>query len=151
MGIEGIVKEISISFLSILQPDRTVGIIPNKKLRDTEIINIKIEKTERDMDKFTDLIYYGRKVSETYYVYPLKWAVDSADKHSDCVKAIKKTFTQFKDFLDNEKPDWQIIERNRLDRKYAVLLTLSDPTSLLELKDDFTEALEANYEKIKYN
>lgn len=151
MGIEGIVKEISISFLSILQPDRTVGIVPNKKLRDTEIINIKIEKTEKDMDKFTDLILYGRKVTETYYVYPLKWAVNSDDKHSDCVKAIKKTVTQFKDFLDNEKPDWQITERDRLDRRYAILLTLSDPTALLELKDDFTEALEANYEKIKFN
>ena len=150
MGVEGIIKEISISFLTILQPDRTIGIIPNKKLRDTEIINIKIEKTEKEMDNITDLILYGRKVTETYYVYPLKWAIHSDDKHSDAVKAIKKTHDQFKDYLDNEKPDWQIITRDRLNRKYAILLTLADPTTLLELKDDYTEALEANYEKIKY-
>jgi hypothetical protein len=150
MSIEGIVKEISISFLTIVQPDRTIGIIPNKKLRETEIINIKIEMAEKEMDDFTDLILYGRKVSATYYVYPLRWAVHSDSRHSDCVKAIKKTVTQFKDYLENEAPDWQIIERNRLNRRYAILLTLSDPTALLELKDDFTEALEANYEKIRY-
>jgi hypothetical protein len=136
--------------LTILQPDRTISIIPNKKLRDTDIVNIKIEKTEKDMTNFTDLILYGRKVTETYYVYPLKWAVDTEDKHSNTVKAIKKTHDQFIDYLENEKPDWQIIDRDKFHRKYKILLTISDPTTLLELKDDFTESLEANYEKIKY-
>ncbi|NPD88584.1 MAG: mechanosensitive ion channel [Asgard group archaeon] len=149
MGIEGIVNEISIRYLTILQPDRTIAVIPNKKLRDSEIINIKVTKTEKDRDGITDFLLYGRRVTETQYVYPLKWAVNSEDSHNDCVKAIKKTVPQFKDFLENDEADWQIIERNRLDRRYAVLLTVLDPTILLELKDDFTEALETIYEKIK--
>jgi len=153
MGIEGIVKEISISFLTILQPDKTMGIVPNKKLRDTEIINTKIEKTEkadRNREGISDFLLYGRRVTKTRYVYPLKWAVSSEDLHSHCVKAIKKTVEQFQDFLENDTPDWQIIERDRLNRGYAILLTILKPTVLLELKDDFTEALEANYEKIKH-
>jgi hypothetical protein len=153
MGIEGIVKEISIGFMTVLQPDKTIGIIPNKILKDTEIINIKIEKTvrkDKNREGISDYLLYGRRVTKTRYVYPLKWAVSSEDLHSNCVKAIKKTVEQFKDFLENDVPDWQIIERNRLDRRYAVLLTILKPTVLLELKDDFTEALEANYEKIKY-
>lgn len=152
MGIEGIVKEISIGFMTILQPDKTLGIIPNKKLKDTEIVNIKIEKTEksdRNRDGISDFLLYGRRVTKTRYIYPLKWAVHSDEKHSLCVKAIKKTVEQFQDFLENDAPDWQIIERDRLNRRYAILLTILKPTVLLELKDDFTEALEENYEKIK--
>ncbi|MBY9002243.1 MAG: mechanosensitive ion channel [Candidatus Heimdallarchaeota archaeon] len=149
MNIEGVVKEISTSFVTILQPNKTTAVIPTDKLREEEVLNIKIEKFETEKDGITQLFLYGKKVLETHYVYPLKWATHSDDRHSQAVEAIVETGKDFKDFIDDEV-DWMISERDRLNRVYLIRLTVLDPKILLHLTSDFTRTLEANYEKIKY-
>ena len=74
----------------------------------------------------------------------------SDDRHSHAVQAIKETGEDFKDHLDDEV-EWMIYERDRLNRRYLISLTVLDPRVLLHLAEDFTRILEENYEKIKYS
>ncbi len=150
MNIEGVVKEISTSFVTILQPNKTTAVIPTDKLREEEVLNIKVESIETEKDGITHLFLYGKRVKETHYVYPVKWATHSDDRHSHAVKAIMETGEDFKDYIADEV-DWMIYERDRLNRRYLISLTVLDPKVLLHLASDFTRILEANYEKIKYS
>ena len=149
MNIEGVVTGISTSFVTILQPNKTTAVIPTDKLRDEEVLNIKVEDFETEKDGITNLFLYGKKIRETHYVYPVKWATHSDDRHSQAVEAIMETGEDFKDYID-EEVDWMIYERDRLNRRYLISLTVIDPKILLHLAEDFTRILEANYEKIKY-
>ncbi len=150
MNIEGVVTGISTSFVTILQPNKTTAVIPTDKLREEEVVNIKVEDFETEKDGITHLFLYGKKVRETHYVYPVKWATHSDDRHSQAVEAIMETGEDFKDYID-EEVDWMIYERDRLNRRYLISLTVIDPKILLHLAEDFTRILEANYEKIKYS
>lgn len=148
LNIEGIVKDISINHLVILQQDGTTSIIPNNKLKDQDIINIAIVKEEKSRDGISHLIMYGKKVLEVQYIYPLKWACNSDDSHEMIAKAIEETGNDFKDFIE-EEVNWRISKRNRLDREYTIMLTVIDSNSLLTLVPKFTKTLEENYEKLK--
>ena len=148
LNIEGIVKDISINYLVILQQGGTTSIIPNNKLKDRDIINIAVVKEEKSRDGISQLIMYGKKVSEVQYIYPLKWACNSDDSHEMIAKAIEETEDDFKDFLE-EKVNWHISKRNRLDREYTIMLTVIESKSLLTLVPKFTKTLEVNYEKLK--
>jgi hypothetical protein len=150
MNIEGFVTGISTSFVTIIQPNKTTAVIPTDKLREEEVLNIKVESVETEKDGITQLFLYGKKVKETHYVYPVKWATHSDDRHSHAVEAIVETGVDFKDYID-EEVDWMIYERDRLNRRYLISLTVLDPKILLHLAEDFTRILEANYEKIKYS
>jgi len=149
MNIEGVVTGIATNFVTILQPNKTTAVIPTDKLREEEVLNIKVEKIETEKDGITQLFLYGKKVKETHYVYPVKWATHSDDLHSQAVKAIQETGKDFKDYIDDEI-EWMIYERDRLNRRYLITLTVLDPKVLLYLAEDFTRILEANYEKIKF-
>jgi hypothetical protein len=149
MNIEGVVTGISTSFVTILQPNKTTAVIPTDKLREEEVLNIKVERFETEKDGISHLFLYGKKVKETHYVYPVKWATHSDDRHSHAVAAIMETGEDFKDYIDDEV-DWMIYERDRLNRRYLISLTVLDPKVLLHLAEEFTRILEANYEKIKY-
>ncbi len=148
MELEGIVKSISVNYLILLKADGSNAIIPNSKLREEEIINTAIVTSEKERDGISDFFLYGKKVSETQYVYPLKWASDSVDSHENCVKAIKKTATQFKDYLEGDIV-WQISQRDRLNRTYLISLLVLNPETLLTLVGNFINALEKNYESLK--
>ena len=148
MELEGIVKSISVNYLELLKSDGSTAIIPNTKLRNEQIINTVIVKAEKERDGITDFFLYGRRVTETQYVYPLKWSSDSEDSHEKCVKAIEKTAKQFKDYLEEEIV-WQISQRDRFHRTYLISLLVLDPETLLTLVGNFANALEKNYELLK--
>jgi len=148
MGLEDVVKSISINYLNLLKADGSTAVIPNSKLREEQIINTAIVTIEKERNGISDFFLYGKRVTETQYIYPLKWASDSVDSHEKCVKAIEKTATQFKDYLEGELT-WQITERDRLNRTYLISLLVLDPESLLTLVGNFTNSLEKNYETIK--
>lgn len=148
LNMEGVVKEISINYLSLDQPNKNVAIIPNSKLRNQEIINISKIAVEKERDGVTEFFLYGKRVSESHFVYPLEWSSNSEDSHEICAEAIAKTIVEYKDFLEAEA-DWSIAKRDRLNRTYVILLTVLDPNKLLNLIGDFTNSLEANYELLK--
>lgn len=150
MNIEGVVTGISTSFVTILQPNKTTAVIPTDKLREEEVLNIKVEHLETEKNGITHLFLFGRKIRETHYVYPVKWATHTDERHSLAVKAIEETGEDFKDYIDDEI-EWMIYERDRLNRRYLISLTVLDPKVLLYLAEDFTRILEENYEKIKYS
>ena len=148
LNVEGVVKEISINYLSLDQPGNNVAVIPNSKLRDQEIINISKVAIEKERDGVTDFFLYGKRVIETHFVYPLEWASNSEDSHETCAEAIAKTIVEFQDYLEAEA-DWRITKRDRLNRTYLINLTVLDPNKLLTLIGDFTNSLEANYELLR--
>ncbi|MHA1446434.1 MAG: mechanosensitive ion channel domain-containing protein, partial [Candidatus Heimdallarchaeaceae archaeon] len=149
MNVEGVVQSISVSYITILQPNETTAVIPVRKIREHEIINIAIaeyeEEKHEDISKF---FMYGERIAETDFVYPLNWATHSDDRHSDAVKAIEKTALEYNDQL-NEPVEWCIHSRDRLNRLYQIKLTVLDPEKLLTLTSAFLKTLESNYEKIK--
>ena len=148
MNLEGVVKEISINYLSLNQPSNNIAIIPNSKLRDHEIINISKVAVEKERDGVTDFFLYGKRVIETHFIYPLEWSSNSEDSHEICSEAILKTIVEFKDYLEADA-EWQITKRDRLNRTYVINLTVLDPNKLLNLIGDFTNTLEKNYELLK--
>ncbi|MCG3217007.1 MAG: mechanosensitive ion channel [Candidatus Heimdallarchaeota archaeon] len=148
MNLEGVVKEISINYLSLDQPRNNVAVIPNSKLRDHEIINISKVPVEKERDGVTDFFLYGKRVIETHFIYPLEWSSNSEDSHEICAEAIAKTIVEFKDFLEADA-DWRITKRDRLNRTYVINLTVLGSNKLLNLIGDFTNSLEANYELLK--
>ena len=149
MNVEGVVQSISVSYITILQSNETTAVIPIRKLREHEIINIAIaeyeEEKHKDISKF---FMYGERIAETDFVYPLNWATHSDDRHSDAVKAIEKTALEYNDQL-NEPVEWCIHSRDRLNRLYQIKLTVLVPEELLTLTSAFLKTLESNYEKIK--
>ncbi len=148
INVEGVIQTISINYITILQPDESTSVIPNSRLRELEIESIAVVEAPDEKGDIKEIILYGRRVGETEYSYPLKWATHSDDSHSECVKAIEKTEKQFEKEL--EKPvTWTIIHRDRLNRRYQIQLVVLDPKKLLEMPGDFLKALESNYEKIK--
>ncbi len=148
LNLEGVVEEISINYLSLCQPNGNLAVIPNRKLRDHEIINISKVAVEKERDGVTEIFLYGKRVIETHFVYPLEWASSSEDSHEICAEAIAKTIVEFKDFLETEA-DWSITKRDRLNRTYVINLTVLDPNKLLTLIGDFQNTLESNYELLR--
>jgi hypothetical protein len=152
LNIEGVVKKISVTYMTIRQPNETKAVIPIRKIREHEIINIAIaeyEEKEEDHHKdISDLFLYGERIAETDYVYPAKWAVHSDESHEICVKAIEKTAKEYNNILD-EPVEWRISSRDRLNRRYEIKLQVLDPEKLLTLVTDFMKSLEKNYEKEK--
>ena len=148
LNLEGVVKEISINYLSLNQPNNNVAVIPNNKLRNQEIINISKIAIEKERDGVTDFFLYGKRVIETHFVYPLEWASNSEDSHEVCAEAIAKTIVEYKDYLEAEA-EWRITKRDRLNRTYVINLTVLDPDKLLTLIGDFQNSLESNYEQLR--
>ncbi len=151
LKIEGIVKKISVTYMTILQPNETKAVIPISKVKEHEVINIAIAEYAEDDDQhrdISDLFLYGERIAETDHVYPLKWAVHSDDSHDACVRAIEKTAKEYGPELD-EPAEWRIYERDRLNRRYEIKLQVLEPEKLLTLAPDFLKSLESNYEKIK--
>ena len=149
MNVEGVVQSISVNYITILQPNETTAVIPIRKIREHEIINIAIaEYEEEDQKDISKFFMYGERIAETDYVYPLNWATHSDDRHSDGVKAIEKTALEYNDQLD-EPVEWCIHSSARLNRLYQIKLTVLEPEKLLTLTSDFLKTLESNYEKIK--
>jgi len=149
--VEGVIQTISINYITILQPDESTSIIPNSRLRELEIENIAVVELPEGQDErenMKEIILFGRRVGETEYSYPLKWAAHSDESHTDCVKAIEKTEKQFVDYLE-EPVSWTITQRDRLNRRYQIQLVVLDPKQLLNLPGEFLKALEVNYEKIR--
>ena len=148
LNVEGVIKEISINYMSLYQPSNNVAVIPNSKLRGQEIINISKVAVEKERDGVTDFFLYGKRVIETHFIYPLEWASSSEDSHETCAEAIAKTIVEYQDYLEAEA-DWRITERDRLNRTYVINLTVLDPNKLLTLTGDFRNSLEANYEQLR--
>ena len=151
INVEGVIKTISINYVTILQPDESTSVIPNSKLRELEIENIAVVEPPEEQDEHEDIkeiILYGKRVGDTEFSYPLKWGANSEDAHSDCIKAIEKTEKQFKDQLE-EPVEWIIIDRDRWHRKYQIQLVVLNAKKLLKLPGEFLKALESNYEKIR--
>ncbi len=153
INVEGVVQTISINYITVLQPDESTSVIPNSRLRELEIENIAFVEPPGEQDEKEDMkeiILFGRRVGETEFSYPLKWATHSDESHSDCVKAIEMTEKQFVDYLE-EPVTWTIIQRDRLNRRYQIQLVVLNANELLSLPGEFLKALELNYEKIRKN
>ena len=151
LNVEGVIQTISINYITILQPDESTSVIPNSRLRELEIENIAVTEPaeeKNNQEEIKEIILYGRRVGNTEYSYPLKWATHSDESHLDCVKAIEKTEKQFVDYLE-ESVTWTITQRDRLNRRYQIQLVVLDPETLLNLPGEFLKALETNYELIR--
>jgi len=51
MDVEGVVKSISVGYMTVIQPNETTAVIPNRKLREHEIINIATVEYKEDYHK----------------------------------------------------------------------------------------------------
>ena len=145
MDTEGVVRELTVNYTKVDQPDGNTAILPNNGLLNKWIINTRKfipDETEKG------LRIRFKKKGITQYVYPLRWASDSEDVHGVCVEAIEKTAERFKDDLE-EEISWFIYKRDKFHRTYQMNLTVKDPYTLINLTGAFMSALEEEYGRIR--
>jgi len=145
MDTEGVVKEMTVNYTKVDQPDGNTSILPNNGLLNKWIINTK--KFIPDETEHSIRLKLKKK-GKTIFTYPLKWASDSEDKHELCVEAIEKTTEKFRDVLEDDV-SWFILKRDKFHRTYQMNLTVLDAYSLIDLTGDFMSVLESEYGKIR--
>jgi hypothetical protein len=145
MDTEGVVRELTVNYTKVNQPDGNTAILPNNGLLNKWIINTKKFIPEEE-EKGIHLRLKRR--GKTFYTYPLKWASDSEENHKKCVQAIEKTAVKFRDLLE-EDLEWFVLKRDKFHRTYQISLTVSDANILIDLTGDFMSALEEEYGKIR--
>jgi small-conductance mechanosensitive channel len=145
METEGVVKELSVNYTKIEQPDSNIAILPNSGLLNKWIYNTRKFISEEDEKEHRLRI---RKKGKTFYTYPLKWASFSDSSHKECVNAIEKTAQMFKEKL-YEDVTWFVLKRDRFHRTYQMNLTVENSYDLINLTGEFMSCLELNYEEIK--
>lgn len=145
METEGVVKELSVNYTKIEQPDSNTAILPNSGLLNKWIYNTRKFIAEEDTKEHRLRI---KKRGKIIYTYPLKWASFSDSSHKECVDAIEKTAEMFKEKL-SEDVTWFILKRDRFHRTYQMNLTVENSYDLIDLTGDFMNALELNYEEIR--
>ncbi|MBY9001715.1 MAG: mechanosensitive ion channel family protein [Candidatus Heimdallarchaeota archaeon] len=145
MSTEGVVKELTVNYTKIDQPDGNTAIVPNNGLLNKWIYNTRrnVEDETESHSKFT-----LRKKTKSIYSYPLKWACFSDSSHKECVVAIEKTALQYENQL-SEDVSWFIISRDRFHRTYQMNLTVENSHDLINLSGEFMNSLELNYEEIR--
>ena len=146
MDTEGVVKELSVNYTKIEQPDSNIAILPNSGLLNKWIYNTRKFISEEAEEKEHRLRI--RKKGKTFYTYPLKWASFSDASHKECVNAIEKTAQMFKEKL-SEDVSWFVLKRDRFHRTYQMNLTVENSYDLIDLTGDFMSTLELNYEEIR--
>ena len=145
MDTEGVVRELTVNYTKVDQPDGNTAILPNNGLLNKWIINTKKfipEESEKGLH------IKLRKKGTTLYTYPLKWASDSEEIHEVCVEAIKKTEDKYKNLLE-EDVTWFVLKRDKFHRTYQMNLTVKDAHSLIDLTGEFMSTLEEEYSKIR--
>lgn len=145
MDTEGVVRELTVNYTKVDQPDGNTAILPNNGLLNKWIINTK--KFIPDESEKSSLLKF-RKKGTTLYTYPLKWTSDSEEQHKTCVEAIEKTSEKFRDILE-EDVNWFILKRDRYNRTYQMNLVVQDAYTLIDLTRNYMSTLEEEFEKTR--
>jgi small-conductance mechanosensitive channel len=145
MDTEGVVRELTVNYTKVDQPDGNTAILPNNGLLNKWIINTK-KFVPDESEKGLQIRF--RKKGTTYYTYPLKWACDTEEIHEICVEAFKKTEEKHKDVLE-EEVSWFVLKRDKFHRTYQLNLTVTDAHTLINLSGDFMNTLEEEFGKIR--
>ncbi|UCE13762.1 MAG: mechanosensitive ion channel family protein [Candidatus Heimdallarchaeota archaeon] len=137
-GIEGRVKEITVNYTKITLPTGNIVLISNGEFLTQSIINTRTSESK----------LFHQEETKRIFVYPLKWATNSDEKHKWSTEAIEKTGEEFQERL--LKPiTWFVSSRTRLDTTYQINLTVNSATKLLDLTGDFMTKLSLNYDEVK--
>ncbi len=145
METEGVVRELTVNYTKVDQPDGNTAILPNNGLLNKWIVNTK--KFIPDESETSSYIW-SREKGTYIYTYPLKWASDSEDIHANCVKAIEITAAKFQNVLE-EEVSWFIFKRDKFHRTYQMNLSVKDANALIDLSGNFMNTLEEEYSKIR--
>jgi small-conductance mechanosensitive channel len=170
LGIEGIIKEITINYTKVINPNGTTAIISNRTVLNSEVINTRYELEEVEVSKdkkieehdSLDLEKVGTEIKSLFkkiiikkqivYIYPIKFSVSVGMKQNDVNQALKK----LEQYLENEVPkvkdmSWKVISRNRLEIIYEISVIVEDPYVIFRVVNTALNKIEIFLENIEEN
>ncbi len=145
LGFEGIVREITINYTKILQPNGNTAIISNRSLIDTPLVNTRFELQEdQKWSSFFDKIKSQKKIA---YIYPIKFTVSVAEKQklvNQAIKRLENHFEQENIVLDMK---WRIMTRTRLEVSYQIDIMVENPSEIFKIMSSALNQLEIYLEE----
>ncbi|MHA1991395.1 MAG: mechanosensitive ion channel domain-containing protein [Candidatus Hodarchaeales archaeon] len=170
LGIEGIIKEITINYTKVIIPNGTTAIISNRTVLNSEVINTRYELEESEVSKdkkieehdSLDIDKVGIEIKNLFkkivikkqivYIYPIKFSVSVGMKQNDVNQALKK----LEQYLENEVPkvkdmSWKVISRNRLEIIYEISVIVEDPYVIFRIVNTALNKIEIFLENIEEN
>jgi small-conductance mechanosensitive channel len=170
LGIEGIIKEITINYTKVIIPNGTTAIISNRTVLNSEVINTRYELEEVEVSKdkkieehdSLDIEKVGTEIKNLFkkivikkqivYIYPIKFSVSVGMKQNDVNQALKK----LEQYLENEVPkvkdmSWKVISRNRLEIIYEISVMVEDPYVIFRVVNTALNKIEIFLENIEEN
>ncbi|OLS26819.1 MAG: putative MscS family protein YkuT [Candidatus Heimdallarchaeota archaeon LC_3] len=145
LGFEGIVKEITINYTKILQPNGNTAIISNRSLIDTPLVNTRFElQEEQKWSSFFDKIKSQKKIA---YIYPIKFSVSVGEKQKLVNQAVKRLENHFE--AENIVLDmkWRIMSRSRLEVAYQIDIMVENPSEIFKIMSNALNQLEIYLEE----
>ena len=172
MGVEGIIKEITVNYTKILTPNGTTAIIANRSLIDTQFINTRYEievkeeeptdkkenkSDSKDKDSEFDLSELKSEVSllfrklrtrkKVVYIYPVRFSVDVNLKQAMVNEVIKRLEKELEKEIVADVT-WKVVSRTRLEVGYEINIVVENPFDLLNITNRVLNQLELYLEEV---
>ncbi|MBC7130912.1 mechanosensitive ion channel [Candidatus Bathyarchaeota archaeon] len=130
-SVEGIVKEISINYVKIRTPARTVVSISTQRILDKEVTNYRIMSSE------TKLYRYGIELNFDHSL--------PAEKIETALDGVAERYAE----VLPRKPTYEMTKLTRLERNYIFYIYVEDPEDLFELQPKILREITEAWEKVK--
>ena len=170
LGMQGIVKEITLNYTKVIMPNGTNAIISNRTVLGTEVVNTRVEvdtennkpskNKKTDEDESIDMANVKREFSKLfkkittskktiYYIYPLTFGVDVNLKQSNVNKAVTNLEVYLQQIDSVKDTHWNVISRNRLEVTYELAIVVDSPYAIFRIVSDAYNQLEVLLEGIQ--